>query len=78
MLQHRRLLLSLIVLPVLRSRLEPAQLGPVVRETARRFGVAANVVLLPVLLITGLALLWHRGVTFSWSSPRHSCPDTQR
>jgi putative copper export protein len=57
-----QLLLSVVVLPVLRARLEPDVRGPLVRATARRFGVVANAVLLPVLLVSGLALAWHRGV----------------
>lgn len=59
-----QLLLSGIVLPVLRAELGPAERGPLVRRTAGRFGTVANVVLLPVLLVTGIALAWHRGVTF--------------
>jgi putative copper export protein len=58
-----QLLLSAVVLPVLRAELEPAVRGPLVRTTARRFALVANIVLLPVLLGTGIALAWHRGVT---------------
>ena len=58
-----QLLLSVVVLPVLRSGLDPAVRGPLVRVTARRFALVANVVLLPGLLATGIALAWHRGVT---------------
>lgn len=35
-----------------------------VRQTARRFALVANVGLLPALVATGIALAWHRGVTF--------------
>lgn len=59
-----QLLLSAVVLPVLRAQLEPAERVPLVRLTARRFALIANVVLLPVLVTTGIALAWHRGVTF--------------
>ncbi len=59
-----QLLLSGIVLPVLRTQLEPAARGPLVRVMAKRFAMAANAVLLPVLVATGIALAWHRGVTF--------------
>lgn len=59
-----QLLLSGVVLPVLRAQLEPAARGPLVRATARRFALVANAVLLPALLVTGIALAWHRGVTF--------------
>lgn len=40
--------------------------GPVVRKAALRFGALANVVLLPALLVTGLALANHRGL--SWGT----------
>jgi putative copper export protein len=56
-------MLSVIVLPVLRRRLDPVTRVPVVREAATRFSVVANAVLLPVLVSSGLALAWHRGVT---------------
>jgi uncharacterized membrane protein len=59
-----QLLLSAVVLPVLRAELEPAERGPLVHATARRFGLVANAVLLPTLLVTGISLAWHRGVTF--------------
>jgi putative copper export protein len=59
-----QLLLSFVVLPALRGALQPSVLGPVIRATAMRFAVLANVVLLPTLLATGIALAWHRGVTF--------------
>lgn len=58
-----QLLLSAVVLPTLRAQLEPQVRGPLVRATARRFGTLANTVLLPLLLATGLALAYHRGVT---------------
>jgi uncharacterized membrane protein len=59
-----QLLLSGIVLPVLRAELEPAVRAPLVRATALRFALVANAVLLPALLATGIALAWHRGVTW--------------
>ena len=58
-----QLLLSVVVLPVLRSELDPAVRGPLVRASARRFALVANAVLLPTLLTTGVALATHRGVT---------------
>jgi putative copper export protein len=58
-----QLLLSLVVLPVLREAAGPAVRGPLIRKTAKRFGAVANGVLLPTLLVTGLALASHRGVT---------------
>jgi putative copper export protein len=58
-----QLLLSAVVLPVLRHRLAPEVRAPLVRATATRFAVVANVALLPLLLASGIALAWHRGVT---------------
>lgn len=58
-----QLLLSGVVMPVLRKTMEPAQRGPIIHAAARRFGDVANFVLLPTLLATGLAMLYHRGVT---------------
>ena len=58
-----QLLLSAVVLPVMRAELDPVLRGPLVRLTAGRFALIANVVLLPTLLATGTALAWHRGVT---------------
>ncbi len=60
-----QLVLSLLVLPALRTGLAPDVRGPVVRTTATRFGIAANVALLPLLLGTGLALAAHRHVGWS-------------
>ena len=59
-----QLVLSGVVLPVLRADLEPGVRAIVAPRAARRFGTLANVALLPLLLITGIALAWHRGVTF--------------
>ena len=58
-----QLLLSAVVLPVLRRQLAPAARAPLVHAVARRFAFAANAALLPALVITGIALAWHRGVT---------------
>lgn len=59
-----QLLLAGVVMPVVRAELPPHVRGPLIHHTARRFASLANFVLLPVLLVTGLALAWHRGVTF--------------
>ena len=59
-----QLMLSGVVLPVLRGALEPVERVPPVHATARRFATISNVGLLPVLLVTGISLAWHRGVTF--------------
>lgn len=65
-----QLLLSGVVLPVLRAHLEPHVRVPVIHATARRFAAIANVGLLPLLLATGIALAWHRGVTLgSFTDP---------
>ena len=60
-----QLLLSFVVLPVLRGAAEPAIRGPLIRQTAKRFALVANAVLLPTLLATGILLAWHRGVTIA-------------
>jgi putative copper export protein len=57
-----QLLLSAVVLPVLRQGADPAVRGPLIRQTARRFGGVAKTVLLPTLVVSGVALAWHRGV----------------
>lgn len=57
-----QLLLSVVVLPVLRGAAEPAIRGPLIRQTAKRFALVANAVLLPTLLVTGILLAWNRGV----------------
>lgn len=58
-----QLALSVVVLPVLRKAMEPEVRGPIVRQAAERFALVANAVLLPTLLVTGIALASHRGVT---------------
>ena len=60
-----QLLLSLVVLPVLRGHHEEAVREPLIRATAQRFALLANTVVLPMLVATGVALAWHRGVTFA-------------
>ncbi len=57
-----QLTLSLVVLPVLRTDVDPEVGRPIVRKAATRFGLIANAVLLPLLLATGLALAAHRHV----------------
>jgi putative copper export protein len=58
-----QLLLSLLVLPVLRRRLDPAGRARIAREVGTRFGVFTVAVFLPLQIATGLALAAHRGVT---------------
>lgn len=58
-----QLLLSLVVLPVLRRSLDPATREELVRSTARRFGFLLLGGFLPLAVVTGVALAFHRGVT---------------
>jgi putative copper export protein len=58
-----QLLLSLLVLPVLRRRLDAATRAPLTREVGIRFGVFTVAVFLPLQVLTGLAPAAHRGVT---------------
>ena len=60
-----QLLLSAVVLPVLRRELSPRDRGPLSRSVATRFARVANVAMLPAIVMTGVALAWHRGVTLS-------------
>jgi putative copper export protein len=58
-----QLLLSLLVLPVLRRRLDAAVRAPLTREVGVRFGIFTVAVFLPVQVATGIALAAHRGLT---------------
>ena len=58
-----QLLLSLLVLPVLRWRLDPASRAPLAHELGIRFGVFTVAVFLPLQLLSGVALTAHRGMT---------------
>ncbi|WP_436794694.1 DUF4149 domain-containing protein [Actinospongicola halichondriae] len=60
-----QLFLSAVLLPVLRRRLPPDERGTLIHETARRFASMANTALLPLLVVSGVAIAWHRGVTFA-------------
>ena len=69
-----QLVLSGMVLPVIRKELEPERSGPLARKAARLFGHTANIVLLPTLIATGLALMSHRGTSsWPWWSCRWPC-----
>lgn len=59
-----QLTLSAVVLPVLRRSTDAAARAPLVRQMAMRFALVANTTLLPLLLASGVALAWRRGVTF--------------
>ena len=58
-----QLLLSLLVLPVLRRRLDPASRAPLTREVGIRFGVFTVAIFLPLQIASGIALAAHRGLT---------------
>jgi uncharacterized membrane protein len=58
-----QLTLALVVRGALESTIEdPAGRTAVFIEAGRRFGRIATLVLIPVLLASGIALMWHRGV----------------
>lgn len=58
-----QLLLSLLVLPVLRRRLDAPSRAPLTREVGIRFGIFTLAIFLPVQLASGIALAAHRGLT---------------
>jgi uncharacterized membrane protein len=58
-----QLLLSLLVLPVLRRRLDAAARAPLTQEVGVRFGVFTLAAFLPLQILTGIALAAHRGLT---------------
>jgi uncharacterized membrane protein len=60
-----QLLLSLLVLPVLRRRLDAASRAPPTREVGVRFGIFTVAIFLPLQIASGVALAAHRGLTLS-------------
>lgn len=58
-----QLLLSAVVVPATRRTLAPGVRAALFRDVGRRFAALSNWGLFPVLLVTGIALAWHRGVT---------------
>ena len=58
-----QLLLSLLVLPVLRRRLDAASRAPLTREVGVRFGIFTVAIFLPLQIASGIALAAHRGLT---------------
>lgn len=64
-----QLTVSLVVLPLARRLLDARQRGRVLREVGRRFGMFTGAVFLPVQITTGVAMAWHKGVT--WGSLAH-------
>lgn len=60
-----QLLLSLLVLPVLRRRLDAASRAPPTREVGVRFGIFTVAIFLPLQIASGVALAAHHGLTLS-------------
>jgi uncharacterized membrane protein len=58
-----QLLLSLLVLPVLRRRLDPDSRASLTREVGVRFGIFTVAAFLPLQIATGISLAAHRGLT---------------
>ncbi|MBB2910119.1 putative membrane protein [Streptosporangium becharense] len=61
-----QLTVSLVVLPLARSLLDEQRRGRMLHAVGRRFGMFTGAVFLPVQLGTGVAIAWHKGVT--WAS----------
>ncbi len=60
-----QLTVSLVVLPLARRLLEKERRGQVLTAVGRRFGLLTVAVFLPVQLATGVAIAWHKGVTWA-------------
>ncbi|MEZ7127967.1 hypothetical protein ACBR40_21810 [Nonomuraea sp. AD125B] len=61
-----QLSVSLVLLPPARRLLDEQRRGQVLSAVGRRFGLLTAAVFLPVQLATGVAIAWHKGVT--WAS----------
>ncbi|MDP4510088.1 hypothetical protein [Nonomuraea turcica] len=61
-----QLTVSLVVLPLARRLLDEQRRGQVLTAVGRRFGLLTVAAFLPVQLATGVAIAWHKGVT--WAS----------
>ncbi|MER7369368.1 hypothetical protein [Nonomuraea wenchangensis] len=61
-----QLSVSLVLLPLARRLLDEQRRGQVLSAVGRRFGLLTAAVFLPVQLATGVAIAWHKGVT--WAS----------
>ncbi|MFB4289936.1 hypothetical protein ACBI99_20005 [Nonomuraea sp. ATR24] len=61
-----QLTVSLVVLPLARRQLDDRLRAQMLTAVGRRFGVITAAVFLPVQLATGVAIAWHKGVT--WDS----------
>jgi len=62
-----QLTISAPVMPAARGRLADDPCAYLTRVLGMRLGIATATVLIPVQVATGLALAWHKGVT--WQSP---------
>lgn len=61
-----QLTISLVLLPLARRKLAAEQYTGIAREVGRRFGIFTGAIFLPVQVTTGVAMAWHKGVT--WAS----------
>lgn len=57
---------SMLVLPVARRRLGDRERAELMRTVGLRLGVVTLAAFIPVQVVTGVALAWHKGVT--WAS----------
>lgn len=61
-----QLTISALVMPIARRRLTDEARADLMRVLGMRFGIATVALLLPLQVATGVALAWHKGVT--WAS----------
>lgn len=61
-----QLTVSLVVLPLARRMLDEERRAQVMQAVGRRFGMFTGAVFLPLQIGTGVAIAWHKGVT--WAS----------
>lgn len=61
-----QLALSMVILPLARRLLAPEAKDRFTAEAGRRFGMLTGALFLPVQIGTGIAMAWHKGVT--WAS----------
>lgn len=60
-----QLTVSLVLLPLTRRMLDADRRAVLMREIGRRFGMLTGAFFLPVQITTGVAIAWHKGVTFA-------------
>ncbi|RBQ18775.1 hypothetical protein DP939_16255 [Spongiactinospora rosea] len=61
-----QLTVSLVVLPQARRLLDDQARARMLHAVGRRFGLVTGVVLVPLQVLTGLGIAWHKGLT--WAS----------